>query len=304
MRLRPLHALLVLGVVAVLLLVPLPRPGRVGLALQDLAHVPVGGIVALFVFALLRRRIRRSRLAAAAVAMVLSVALLALVEIVQPYVGRGRSLGDLVTGSLGAASALLVVLAWGRPAFPRALLAAGGLLLLTAGCVPTVRILADAWRQKGALPMLASFEDDLEMTRWWLDDARGTRGGEHTTYGLWSLRVDLEPAAFPSATLAAPYGDWRGYSALAFDVFVEGDEALPLIVKVVDAAHDESYADRFHRKLVLPPGPHSIRIPLEDVEAGPRVRTMDLSAIQSVQWFVDGLDTPRTFHLDGVRLIR
>ena len=101
-----------------------------------------------------------------------------------------------------------------------------------------------------------------------------------------------------------PYADWTGYTALALDVWVDGDQALPLVLKVTDEAHDDTYGDRFHAALDLAPA-RTRCASISTTCAGARATgTMDLSKIRSVQLFVDGLDAPRTVWIDGVRLAR
>ena len=102
-------------------------------------------------------------------------------------------------------------------------------------------------------------------------------------------------------TLGAPPADWRGYRALALDVHV--DRAVSLVLKVVDAAHDGTYADRFHRTFDLAPGGHALVVPLVEVEAGPAARRLALGRVAGVQLFAHGLDAPVVLHLDHVRLV-
>jgi len=289
--------------VGVLLLVPLPRMGRAGIAVQDLGHVPIGAALALLAYVLLRGRGRRAAPVAAALALALAVLVLAAVEVVQPLTHRTRSLADLEAGALGAAGALAIVATWPRAPLVRVAGLLAGVVLMGLGARPAATTLYDVWRQRRDAPMLASFEDDLELSRWWFGDAVGTRTGAHATAGLYSLRVDLHPARWPGATMGWPLADWRGYRALALDLYVDGTEPLDLVLKVSDAEHDGRYEDRFHETLHLEPGAHRVRVPLERIEAAPAGRRMDLGRIAGVQLFVDGLDRPRTFYLDALRLL-
>ena len=115
--------------------------------------------------------------------------------------------------------------------------------------------------------------------------------------------MNLQQAQYPAATLAGPYPDWREYGLLKFNVYLDGGTTLDLVVKVVDADHDETYEDRSQRVISLLPGANEYGIDLADIEEGPRDRKLDMSRIRSLQFFVDGLAAPRTIYIDHVRLV-
>jgi hypothetical protein len=297
------RTLFLAGLATLLLFVPLPSLGRAADAAQDLAHLPVGALYALLILGWLRRARGVPSLAAAFLAFLLVGAVLALVEIVQPFTGRTRSFQDWVTGLLGAGGALLVAATWTRGVVFRTLGLALGGVLVVYGALPAGRIVYDVWRQRRDAPMIASFEDDLELTRWYFRYATGSRAVKHVTTGLYSLRVEVEPAQYPGATMSAPLADWRGHRALAFDLHVDEGPPLDFVVTVSDEAHDGDYFDRFNQEMQLGPGDYHIDIPLADVEAEPRGRSMDMGRIAGFQVFVVRPDRPRTFYLDAVRLV-
>ncbi len=302
MELSTKAALLLIAIVLVLLFVPLPDGGRVANALQDLAHVPVGALLAWAIWGQLHHRLSMGAGPAAFLSFVLVVVVLAGVEAIQPFLGRGRSLEDLTVGVLAAAGALTITVARGSVGVTRAGGWLLGLALLGLAAWPGGRILGDFVRLWRTQPLLASFEDDLELTRWWFDDAEAARSSEHVTHQMWSLRVDLEPGPYPAATLVGVYPDWRGRTAFALDAWLDGASSLDVVIKVIDASHDETYEDRYQGYVTLHPGENQIRIPMADIEGGPESRAMDLAHIRSVQIFVDGLKAGRTLYLDHVRL--
>jgi len=304
-RLTRQGAIALLVFVGVLFLVPVPHMGRTAGALQDLAHVPLAGLVVFALFSLLRRALPEADGTAALLAWFIAVLLLAGIEVVQPYVGRSGSLGDALTGAVAAGGFLAIALA-------RRSSRAGwwvgwlvGLVLLGAACVPSARIFWDAHRQVASFPLLASFEDDLELSRWRFEDVRTRRVADHATDGQRSLRVAFETdGPYPSASLADLPGNWRGYDALAFDVHVDGGGALPLHLKVVDTAYDDTWADGFEQTLTLGAGENAVRIPLARIAQGPRRRHLDLGHVAAVQVYLDHPKQVRVIHLDHVRLVR
>jgi hypothetical protein len=78
-----------------------------------------------------------------------------------------------------------------------------------------------------------------------------------------------------------------------------------LVCKVADREHRERghrYLDRFNRPLQVSPGWNRFSIPLEEIQAAPKGREMDLSEVVTLQWFAVGLQAPRMIYLDRVEL--
>ncbi len=296
-------ALVALLLAGVLLLVPLPEMGRVAGALQNLAHVPLGAALAWAIRPSLARALGARGLVGALLALLLTSAALLLFEVVQPLTGRTFAWTDWETGSLGAAGAM----AFGRgQALGRGaglLGGALGLALLAVGAHDPALELVDAWRQARDLPLLATFESSLEIRRFGFQGARGEIVANGAAGDTHALRVDFAPGPWPSVTLASPPPDWRGWSALAFDVHVDGGGTLALTVKVVDRDHDGTYEDRFQKTITLTAGDHHVEIPVGEIAEGPVHRHLDLARIDAVQWFVEGLAQPRTILLDSIRLV-
>jgi hypothetical protein len=225
------------------------------------------------------------------------------IEKVQGLTGRDASWVDGGTNAAGAAIMLLLVLAARGRARP--LWLTGTVitaLLLLAAWLPG-RQIHDALRQRYEFPMLASFEDDLELSRWRFQESTGSIVQAHGTHGPDSLRVTFAAGQYPGASFVWPPPDWSSHAAFAFDIHVDEGPPLPLIVKIEDRAHNQHYEDRFHEELLLEPGAHQIRIETTKIRDGIRGRKFDLEQVAVVQWFLDGLDRTRVVHIDNVRLL-
>ena len=254
----------------------------------------------------LRRRAACPPLSPAFVAFVLVGAVLALVEIVQPFVGADPVAPGLGVGLLGAGGALVVAATWTRgvvfcawPASRSARSWSSAAPSRPAGSSTTW------WRQRRDAPMIASFEDDLELTRWCFGYATGSRAVRHVTTGLYSLRVDVEPAQYPGATMSRT-PETTGAATTRWRSTCTWTRATPLefVVTVSDEAHDNDYHDRFNQEMQLGPGDHQIDIPLADVEAEPRGPVHGHEPDRRLPGVRRRPDRPRTFHLDAVRLRR
>lgn len=287
------------------LMAPISDVGRATAAVMNLGHAPAFGLLALIVHRLLARDRAAPSFATALMAWAIVVTLGAGAEWLQTAIGRRAGWHDIGANALGAAAFL--IFERGYPSGARltriGAIAASLALLALASAAPSAT-LVDVIRQRREMPRVASFEHELELSRWNFKSADATRSTEHATDGRWSLRVDLLPGRYPGAGLVWPYADWAGYDEIRFDAYLDPGPPLPLILKIQDEGHNHLGEDRFQRRTMLQPGSTTVSVRLADVTSAPRGRNMDLSRIQFVQWFTVRLDTARTLYLDNVRLLR
>lgn len=299
------RAILILaGALVLALVVPLPRSGyRFGAYVGDLFHGPVFAVLTVLLCrALLMWRVENRWIAAAA-AWVALVAFGVATEVVQYFVGRNMSGHDLLADAAGATAGVLWELGRGQhwPAARRGLALAAALVLVLTAARP-VLLLADCYWQHAEMPMLASFEHPLELSRWAPAESRLDRVQQHATDGQWSLRVDLAAGTYPGVSMMWTPRDWTGYSELAFDVHLDDGPPLAVVVKIVDEQTSWDASDRFERTVRLVPGENGVRIALAEVAAAPADRALDLTRVFLFQIFTVHPDRPRTLHLDHVHL--
>lgn len=284
------------------LLMPLPVHGRAARAVFDLLHAPAFALFAAVTARGLAHRLGRPG-AARWVGWLIAVALGATTEFAQGFVGRHPGWEDLAANVLGAtAGALWAGTSWRRWTIPQAVrLAAGALLLGVASFNPLDALAHEclAWFE---MPRLTSFERAHELARWSARECRMSRVDGHATHGAWALRLDFEPGRYPGVALRFPPPDWSGYEQLLFDVHLDDGPDLDLVVKICDASHNGEPRDRFQQRVGLAAGHNEVRVDLADVRRGPRDRELALERITLLQLFTVRLESPRTVHLDNVRL--
>ncbi len=299
----PLVCLLAALAVGVLLTVPVPSRGREVHALLDLAHAPTFGVLALIVLAAGRGRLPRSPRRAVLAAWAAVALFGGVMERAQALSGRHPSGHDALANALGAAAFLAFAAARSAPTRGRRLarVVAGSALLIVPSAPPLLT-LADVGWQARDLPRLASFERPTELSRWDFGDCRAARSRAHATDGAWSLRLELGPGPYPSATLTWPPRDWSGHDALTFDADLSPGPPLALVVKVEDMAPGRRAGDRFERVVRLRPGAQRVRFELSDVANAPAGRPLDLRRVGRLQFFAVDLRSPRVLYIDDVRL--
>lgn len=246
------------------------------------------------------------------IAMLLATGLAVAVEVIQPLTGRQESFDDFRDGMFGI---LLVGSALWQPLVRRSrafVMAWSGVALLLAGIG-----LHPAWMEARGLiwrarhfPLLADFESDDEMRLWVssglnpfpMMDTAMSRRPEHASHGAYSLIVQTAPGSWPGVRLICDGQDWTGYTALAFDIF-NGETPFDFALRI-DDDHEGDHNTRFNRALPLQHGWNHFRIPLSEIEHGPRGRPLHMNAIHRVVFFRDHPREGRVVWLDYVRLER
>jgi hypothetical protein len=287
------------------LVFPLPFKSREMHALMDLAHAPVFGLFALALLDAIRYFRGKTRTTSVVVVWISVVAIGCAVEVVQEWTGRSPSWMDIEADALGATAFLIGAMLSGRRSQSFRLVGWIGIaMLLLMASIPPGSVLVDSLYQQSEFPILASFESDLELSRWSFDECRAERSGTFATRGESSLRLELGPGTYPGAAMVHPISDWSGYSRLEFDVYLDNEAPLDLIIKIQDEAAGKDYRDRFHQIEPLRPGSNTIRIDLTRVQLAPPNRLLDLTHIELFQLFSLRLDHAVTIYLDNIQLIR
>ncbi len=289
-------------VVGVLLLMPVKYPGRILGVVFDFAHVPV---FAVFVYVVIRLVCGREPSWKVAIAIAVVAAGFGLGgEFLQRYVGRSGDWGDAASNAIGAAIGFTVG-TWRK--WRRGPLLVVG-LALAAGVFAVyfnpVRTLTDLFRQQTELPLLASFENELELSRWRCGLSKLSRSTEHVSDGRFSLRWELNPGLYPQCTLHWPVNDWTPYRALEFDVWNDADEPLEIITKIEDFRHNNTHSDRFHQTVNVAKGKTTVRVDLKAVQDAPADRKMDMALITRLTLFTIDLRKQRVLHIDRLQLIK
>ena len=312
-----------------LLLYRLPDSAWGG-ALQDWGHVPLFGLVAALLLALLRSASFSSVLrggGAHLAAFAASVALGALTELVQRFQPeRMASFADLARDALGAGCMLGVAASFERglregrfwrSSARRWAVRAAALAALLAVSAPLVTLAWAYVERDRAFPQLLSFESGWEERFLELQSAElvatppplelfeapaGERVGRLTLSPEAAHAVDF--TGYSGFFIDEPHPDWRGFQSLRFSVFSESPEPLALSLRIEDEAHqrDNTPGDRFNYDFTVRQGMNEIRIPLANVESAPRTRRMDMARIRIVHLFVFLPDSPLRVYLDDWRL--
>lgn len=310
--------LVAVTLISLVLGVSLPSVPKILGVLNNFAHAPVFGVFALI--ALRLTRIQRSSTSARAsdygVAFVVAIGVGALVEIVQAFIDRDASFEDLGTDALGAGCTLGIAAALDRQLWSAKIWSVGRVAVVVLGLCcglwalfPVGQAVVAYVDRATAFPVLAQFSSSRDLyfihsstarlSRQPLP-ARWARPGDDS-----SLRIDFAAPLWPGMSHDEPQPDWRGFSALVLDVTNPDETPLRLTVRVHDAAHDQRHEDRFNRAFEVPPSTRiALRIPMQDILAGPVGRPLDLAHVAGIVVFAnsESASIGRYFYLTRIWL--
>lgn len=289
-----------LGVV--LLIMPLPQPGKLGWTplLRDWSHA---GVFALMAWAVLQFLMTSGRPQRWAVSQTVGLLLLmaAGTELVQTLTGRSMDVADFlqdVTGMVAGMAAALITL-------DRSMSAKAGLVALTAGLlVFSARDLIQramvVWQKAADFPLLEDFESDPALRLWHLEyqsqpvelqlltDVQTTKR---------RLYLDLHASGLTSLHGDAQERDWSGWSHLVFDAESSAATDLLLGVRIDNALEPKK---RLNLEVTLKPGSNLAVVALP---TSPEAQKVLQKTGQIVLFALDpGVDA--VLRLDNLRLER
>lgn len=304
--LNALILILILGSLVFLLLTDLGNEkSEVFKALTNFGHFPLFGILALALLWILNNSkwpVLNPNLYA--ISFVIAVALGIATEYLQMLTpDRYFETKDIFHNIVGAFTFL--VFAYPSSTFSGKKIMAAKIVsicILVSATFPIFSSVMDAWHMDRDFPLLGSFETRLEMKRWTSNTSEIKRSYKHPAHGSFSLEAHLLPGQYPGISQEHVSGNWSGYDVFAFHVYLEGSSALPVVVRIHDNYHDQTYDDRYNRTFLLKPGENDVIIALDDVRKAPRMRLMDMTRIANICIFSHNLEESRVLYLDYFRL--
>ena len=235
---------------------------------------------------------------------IIAIAVGALIEFVQFFVGRNASLDDVLHNVFGVWLGLF----WGQK--PSRVIwrmrFMSGLLITPAAWLVIDSGIAHI-TMHNQFPLLNSFESRHELQQLHANNTlvKIQQTQQFHTHGISSAQVSLATHPYSGVSLLGSYGDWNGYAALSLDLFNPDTEPLELVVRIADVQHDRgdnNFNDRFNRRILLQQGWNQVQIDLNDVRNAPYKRVMHMHQISDITIFAVGLLRTREFYLDNVKL--
>lgn len=167
--------------------------------------------------------------------------------------------------------------------------------------------LLDEYRMRNSFPVIADFENELELTRWKFKKVNVSYSTHHVVSGKHSLEARLLPSRYPTASLEHLINDWRSFQFLSLSVYNPQSSTFDFTISIYDDEHNKSgrrYNDRFNKVIKLQTGWNNIRLSINDIRQAPKHRAMKLNQISGIYMFAHRLKQPRTIYIDAIQLVK
>lgn len=229
------------------------------------------------------------------------------IEVLQALLSRGFSkediLNDLIGGYLGLLA--LTFFNFSLPYKKRILALTSAVLLLVIGLRGMEKHLYDEIIMRQQFPVLADFENTLELERWEENLVNTFQSSRFVKTGKHSFAVEFLRGRYPNISLKHFPHDWSDYSHLVFSVYNPTDTNFKYELKIYDRNHSRNgrkFNDRFNKNIVITSGWNTFKTPLSKIKKSPKHRSMDLEKITGFSVFTDKLERPVTLYFDDIRL--
>lgn len=229
-----------------------------------------------------------------------------LIEAIQFAIGRQADWQDILRNILGCMSALVF--------FPRSKSYCSiffgipsKIVIIALLCLqlyPLLVTLVDEQLSRSKFPILADFENKLELSRW-TSNGRITLDKKLSSHGDFSARIELTTDQYSGASLKFFPANWKGFERLLFSIYLPENPPLPIITRIHDQQHEQGnylHSDRFNQKTILQAGWNHIAINISDIIQAPQTRAMDIESVANIHFFTINLKQPRVIYLDNLRL--
>jgi len=285
--------------------------------LQNFAHIPLFGVIALLALYLCNALNRPAAppIWCYGAAFVTTMTIGFFSELLQMPGPRDADFGDLIKDAAGASCALAFYATYAGHRFVpvhhlrRFLIRAAVVGIIAYFVWPVGLEAATKIAHMRVFPLICDFEGFLRT--------RLIEHNEHAGFNRvrvpvkWQTNksryagcVTFEDGAYPGFAFCNIRADWKDFNRLTFIVFSKEKRSVELHCRIHDTHHNNEYADRFNITLTIKPGGDTIEIPLDQVAGAPEGRTMDMSAIDCIGIFMVKPLRPVTLYFDDFKLER
>jgi hypothetical protein len=152
--------------------------------------------------------------------------------------------------------------------------------------------------------VLFDFESDAELDGFhWKCHTLFRLSDEHVSHGTRSLRLELYPSKYPGLAPMLEKDDWKGYSALCFDIYNPAKKEHRISMRIDDREDFPDYENRYNKSFILKPGLNRMSFPLDSLVTTGGNRSLDLKNIYRVLIFMVNPSEKVVLYLDHMRLV-
>lgn len=300
---KNIASLVVIGLLAAMVVfTSLPKSTEFMLVLHKTGHPLVFGVTALLVLRLLKKFngiASRPLWIAYLIAFAMTVLLGAMTEVAQLFTHRNARVADVISDAIGAVACLAghaAIRGRRQPTITRGTrlaLWAIAVAAALAAMAPLMVCMAAYTVRDTKFPVILDNSSRLAL---YFVSKEAENVSVVPMPGQWlqrndepAIRVAIDRGPYPGLHVIEPYPRWSKYRTLAIDITQPGATKLAIVVRVHDRQHNHEYNDRFNREFTIAATTRTIiRVPLNDIQRGPKRRMLDMDAIADLNVFALG----------------
>lgn len=234
---------------------------------------------------------------------IFSIVIGLLIECIQPYIGRDRSLLDFYYDIIGVLfSAVIYLKIHSTPTRHTAYLFIIFICLVSA--FPAFR--SYLWWQHNHTSTLVNFERRWEEGIYSIDKGvtlEKVPASDVFKETGYAGKLDFSISdTYLGFSLNYPRSDWRAFNKLSWEVASHHQQAVYMSLRIHDLKHNQEYSDRFNYRFKVRPGYNLFEVSFIDIKKAPKSRSMEMDSIQSVKFFLSKPDKATTLYLDNIQL--
>jgi len=274
-----------------LFFVPVPTNNLWWREAGNTSHTVLFFILSFLIYQRLRPRLRYSNnILIYFIVFVIGMSLGALIEVLQNFTHRESSLNDVFRDFYGITAGLCLIAAINLKDFNHHRLTMVIFLLVAASCLfigvrPIIKLSWHYIERNNAFPVIVAFDKDWSSSFISLNNAEIIKTSNLNKNSDDLPLVQFNHGKYPGVSVIETEPDWSGYKKLVLRIISMEAHNVHLVLRIQDMDHNQDYADRFNKKLLVMPGLNVLEIALSEIQHGPVNRQLDLKNVAGLILF-------------------
>jgi len=230
------------------------------------------------------------------------------IELLQVFVQREASLNDLYRNLFGIITGLCLITILNLKNIHRqktkiVFFSLVGTVFLILGISPLIQLSWHYIERNKAFPVIVDFDASWSSSFIRFNNTEILKASNFSQKKNNNLHlIQFNEGTYPGISVIESVSDWSTYRKLRLIVFSKYEHDTSLVLRIHDKTHNNSFSDRFNKKLEIKPGLNNVEISLEKIRYGPVNRELDLTNIAGIILFSRNLEQRSWFEISNIYL--
>ena len=232
-----------------------------------------------------------------------------IIELLQSFTGRDKSMYDVQLDLVGAVTGFVIFskLKQVCSRFVNNAVIFSVAVFFLVSVTPLVLNIIDSVYQQEDFPLLLANKHTTEFTRFGLTNSKvsyvSSKAESNSQVNI--LKVDFIKSDDSAVTLFVPNISWEDYSHIQFEILNPSDKTFSLNFKINQKINNTTlphFQPSLNYALNLKPGWNNISIKFSDMHMDSRNDKFDFTRVRSLMFFILNLRQDKTVFLNRIRL--